>query len=633
MGDDRLGRFFPALLGLTVIASILEGAASLLLPLPVLGRASISTALFAIVVLIAGSQLRAGRPVRARFALAVTLTLFGAVGGFLIPGVGQPVALLPVVSFILVLPHTPRRWLLMLSGITLGSILIILAVDRAAGPPAAADGFLTMVFGEVILLGVAILILVGLADFAMASRDALQELHLSTKRQLHVATSRLSLISALRLVRRLPTRQATAGSIAGALADLPLVDVAVVYEATGEGLSVLATAGNEANPIHSADLVPAQRAKYLLERSRSGAWGELWADRPGPGLGDEGMTDLGVAGQAFAPILGDDEIVGLISISTTDRDEGDHLVADVPSVSEAASVADTLLAPMIIAGQRFRSAEARIAETIASGAFHMVFQPIVDLDTGLTVGFEALTRFASGNAPQEVFAEAVQAGLGADLEAATLTAALHDAVRLPARAWLALNVSPTFVADSGRLVSILEQRTRPITLEITEHQVIDDYAPIHAAMAALGPDVRLAVDDAGAGVANFQHLAELRPALVKIDAGLVRAVNASVSRQAVVVGLVHFAVASGALILAEGIETEAEQTTVQQLGVNLGQGYRLGRPAPIEAWARQNAVGPTIRPANVIPIRKPASSVLRRIRKDSLHSRTGGQARQRQSQL
>lgn len=606
MGNDRLGRSLPALLGLTVIASLLESVAALTLPSAVLGRASISTALFAMVVLIAGYELRAARPARARFALGVTLTVFGAIGGFLVPGVGHSVALLPVVSFILVLPHTPRRRLGIVGGITLGSILFILAVDRAAGPPPAADASLTKLFGEAILIGVAILVLAGLADFALASRDALQELHVSAKRQLRVATSRLSLIAALRLVRRLPTRQATAGSIAGALADLPLVDVAVVFESTGAGLSVLATAGDEGNPVHSADLVPAEVAEYLIDRSRAGAWGERSDDRPGPGLGGKQMKDFGVVGQAFAPILADEVIVGLVSIATTDRDEADHLVADVPSVSEAAAVAGAVLAPMIVARQRLRTVEARIAKTITSGAFHIVFQPIVDLDTGLTVGFEALTRFASGEAPDEVFADAVQAGLGADLEAATLTAALHDAAGLPAQAWLALNISPAFLGESARLITILAHRTRSITLEITEHEVIDDYGPIHAAMAALGPDVRLAVDDAGAGVANFQHLAELRPALVKIDAGLIRAVNASVSRQAVVAGLVHFAAASGAFVVAEGIETEAEQTTVRQLGVSLGQGHHLGRPARIGAWVARHPVAPAIRPANVIPIRKRA---------------------------
>ncbi len=315
---------------------------------------------------------------------------------------------------------------------------------------------------------------------------------------------------------------------------------------------------------------------------------------------------MGVSGQAFAPIMADDEIVGLISIATTDQDQAEHLLADVPSVSEAAAVAESILAPMIVARQELRTAEVRIAAAIAAGAFHMVFQPIVNLATGVTVGYEALTRFANGDAPDQVFADAARAGLGGDLEAATLTAAIHDAVGLPAEAWLTLNVSPAFLAEPERLIAILGQRTRPITLEITEHDVIDDYGPIHAAMAAVGADVRLAVDDAGAGVANFQHLAELRPSLVKIDRGLISGVNANVSRQAVVVGIVHFAQVSGALVLAEGIETQAEQDTVQRLGVTLGQGYHLGRPAPAKSWARAASITPLVRPSNVIPLRKGA---------------------------
>ena len=155
-------------------------------------------------------------------------------------------------------------------------------------------------------------------------------------------------------------------------------------------------------------------------------------------------------------------------------------------------------------------------------------------------------------------------------------------------------------------ISILAQRTRPITLEITEHEVINDYGPIHAALVALGPDVRLAVDDAGAGVANFQHLAELRPSLVKIDRGLISGVNTDVSRQAVVVGCVHFAAVSGALVLAEGIETPAEQHTVQRLGVTLGQGYHLGRPAPAMSWLQLPFLPQAVGSTKAIPIRKGA---------------------------
>lgn len=605
-GGDRLGRFLPALLGLTLLAAVVEGAAAVSLHAEALGRASISTAVFAMAVLIAGYQIRASRPVTARIVLAISLTLFGAIGSLLIPGVGQATALLPVVSFILVLPQTSRRWLVAVAGITVSASVLMLVVEGVFAPVGAAPDLTLTVFRDAILVGVVILVLAGLADFAMESRDSLRDLRESTKRQLRVTTARLSLVAALRRVRRLPTPEATASSIATALADLPLVDVAVVLEVTEDGLAVLAAAGDLAKPSQVAEVMPVERAEYLLDRSRLGAWAERWADRPAAGFNDEEMTRSGIEGQAFAPILAEEEIVGLISIATTDPDQAEHLVADLPSVNEAGAVAGAILAPMIVARQRLRTAKVKIAEAIAAGAFHTVFQPIVDLDTGLTVGFEALTRFASGDSPNEIFADAASAGLGADLEATTLASAVRDGARLPAGTWLALNVSPNFLAEPATLVSILAHRTRPITLEITEHEVIEDYGPIHAAMAALGPDVRMAVDDAGAGVANFRHLVELRPALVKIDAGLIRAVNTDVSRQALVVGLVHFAAASGALVLAEGIETQAEQETVQRLGVTLGQGYHLGRPGRIELWERHQEPPLACRQHNVISIRKGA---------------------------
>src|SRR4029077_277167 len=85
-------------------------------------------------------------------------------------------------------------------------------------------------------------------------------------------------------------------------------------------------------------------------------------------------------------------------------------------------------------------------------------------------------------------------------------------------------------------------------------------------------------------VANFRHLMNLRPSIVKVDIGLVRGVNFDMPKQAVIAGLVQFAAVTGALVIAEGIETPAEAETVRRLGVGLGQGYLFGRAAAVEAW-------------------------------------------------
>ena len=118
-------------------------------------------------------------------------------------------------------------------------------------------------------------------------------------------------------------------------------------------------------------------------------------------------------------------------------------------------------------------------------------------------------------------------------------------------------------------------------LEVTEHSVIADYPAFRAAMAALGPDVELAVDDAGAGFASLRHILELRPAFVKLDRSLVAGLEADDARQAMIVCLRHFARVTGCRLIAEGIETDAELAVLRALEVPLGQGYLLGRPVQV----------------------------------------------------
>jgi EAL domain-containing protein (putative c-di-GMP-specific phosphodiesterase class I) len=110
---------------------------------------------------------------------------------------------------------------------------------------------------------------------------------------------------------------------------------------------------------------------------------------------------------------------------------------------------------------------------------------------------------------------------------------------------------------------------------------VSDYRALREAVRALGHDVRLAVDDAGAGIANFGHIVELRPDFVKLDIGLVRRVNANLGRQALVLAMRQFAKTAGCRLVAEGIETEAEAATLTAFGVEYGQGFLFGRPAPL----------------------------------------------------
>ena len=242
---------------------------------------------------------------------------------------------------------------------------------------------------------------------------------------------------------------------------------------------------------------------------------------------------------------------------------------------------------------------AALAAVLAAGAFHPVFQPIVELESGEAVGYEALTRFDSGQRPDLCFADAWSVGLGPELEFATLEAAVEAAKGLPPGLWLDLNVSPRLLADPERLRAILWEAERPLVLEVTEHEVIDDYDVVRAAIRELGNDIRVAVDDAGAGVANFGHIIDLRPDFVKLDISLVRRVNANLGRQAMVVGMRHFSRTAGCRLVAEGVETAEEARTLTALGVEFGQGYLFGYPEPVEAWAASTARGETDLPHRI----------------------------------
>jgi EAL domain-containing protein (putative c-di-GMP-specific phosphodiesterase class I) len=102
-------------------------------------------------------------------------------------------------------------------------------------------------------------------------------------------------------------------------------------------------------------------------------------------------------------------------------------------------------------------------------------------------------------------------------------------------------------------------------------------------MDALGPKVEFAVDDTGTGFASLRHIVELRPAFVKLDRSLMVGIESDEARQAMIVGLCHFAQVTGCRLIVEGIETEGELNILRGLAIDLGQGYLLGRPLPVAA--------------------------------------------------
>ncbi len=398
------------------------------------------------------------------------------------------------------------------------------------------------------------------------------------------ARERSGVAAALARLEACATPEATSRSICDAMIDLPGIDVAVISWFDGDRVSLLGLSAPDGFPVPAGGILPHARGAYLQERARGGPWVDRWIPRVEDGDYGRALTVMGLRGVAYAPIGTGDEPTGLVVIGTTSDVAAIRINEQLPAAIEFAVASRTLLGGPMESRRLAAAAHRRIAAIMANGAFRPVFQPIVDMTSGRPIGFEALTRFDDGTAPDVMFKDAIAVELGHDLEEATLTAAMEASWDLPAGPWLSLNVSAAFVMDGARLATIMRKRTRPIILEITEYVAIDDYEAVRAAIAALGPDVRIAVDDAGAGVANFTHIVNLRPDFVKIDASLIRDVNADLTRQALIVGLLHFARATNCWIIAEGVETEAERVTLGDLDVDFGQGYLFGKPGPVTAW-------------------------------------------------
>ena len=374
---------------------------------------------------------------------------------------------------------------------------------------------------------------------------------------------------------------AAAQAICDQLGGLPAVDFTAVGAFLDDGVLIVAANAPTMVPLQAGDRLPAHRARSLQERAIGGPWAQYWESLPEDGTWGRELDAAGIKAFAFGPIVHGPHIDGGLMIAT--RDEGFARTL----VEKWASLVDFTTTPTALLAERLHDRRQQIvmrgclSDILERTAFHPVFQPIVELATGDVVGHEALTRFDGGRRPDLVFAEAWTVGLGADLELATLQAAIAAATSLPPSRWLNLNVSPRLLDDPDALRSVLRAADRPIVLEITEHELIEDYSAFLAAVHSLGRDIRLAVDDAGAGVANFAHIIDLGPDFVKLDISLVRRVNAHLGRQALVVGMRHFSRTSGCRLVAEGIETADEARTLLELGVEFGQGYWFGRPEPV----------------------------------------------------
>ncbi|MEH3139631.1 MAG: EAL domain-containing protein [Mycobacterium kyogaense] len=245
--------------------------------------------------------------------------------------------------------------------------------------------------------------------------------------------------------------------------------------------------------------------------------------------------------------------------------------------SEPAKFVASLLYPESIEAD---ATHGELDRLFAPGALQPVFQPIVDLSTGHTVGYEGLSRFphAPERNVEEWFGVAQRAGRGADLEIHAVDEILSASAQLTVDLPVAVNLSPCAAADPRARALLLAAR-RPVCVELTEHDRFpDDLFDALTPLRHHGLDI--AVDDVGAGYATLLQILRLKPDVIKIDAEFTAGVQSDPARRVLTAAIVELSDEVGAVTVAEAIETEDQLRALRELGVSRGQGYYLGRPRP-----------------------------------------------------
>lgn len=257
---------------------------------------------------------------------------------------------------------------------------------------------------------------------------------------------------------------------------------------------------------------------------------------------------------------------------------------DLATIEAFADVAAQQIQQVIDASEERETKSARIRTVIGGRNLQIVFQPALRLDTGGAEFIEALARFPSEprQSPDKWFAAAAEVGLGAELELLAMAEAIGHLPDLVGGLTMSLNVSPDTILTDGFEDVLARAPLDRIIIEITEHETVKRYAEMNGKLAPLRErGLRIAVDDVGAGYSSLRHILQIRPDLIKLDMSLAQGIDRDPARRALAAALISFSRDIGSVLVAEGVETNGELDTLRALGVNLVQGFLVGRPLPL----------------------------------------------------
>jgi diguanylate cyclase (GGDEF)-like protein len=243
-----------------------------------------------------------------------------------------------------------------------------------------------------------------------------------------------------------------------------------------------------------------------------------------------------------------------------------------------------------------------LLDIIARRQLTALLQPIIQMGSGEIMGYEGLIRGPSDSplhSPLNLFKVARANGLTVQTEHLCRRVVLERFAELGLPGKLFLNVSPECLlqrdARHGETIGLIHEmgiNPERVIIELTENQPTYDYELMREAVLHYRKmGFQIAIDDLGEGFSSLRLWSELRPEYVKIDMHFIQGINHDAVKLQFVRSIQEIAEKSDTMVIAEGIETQAELLVLRDLGVRFGQGYHLGRP---------NADPATALPAEVV---------------------------------
>ena len=247
---------------------------------------------------------------------------------------------------------------------------------------------------------------------------------------------------------------------------------------------------------------------------------------------------------------------------------------------------------MEIAAAERAQIETDLRKAIADDKIQPYYQPLVSLQDGRIVGFEALARWhmADGTIrmPDEFITISEEAGLISDLFFVVLKAAALEAKKWPAELRFAVNLSPVQFGDEWLVERILKTlldvgvSPQRLEIEITESALVADLDVARDVILSLkNQGINISLDDFGTGYSSLRHLSELPFDKLKIDRSFVRGIESNSASQSIVRAVTALAHNLGLQVTAEGVETYENAKSVIDSGCDIGQGFLYGRPSHV----------------------------------------------------